>query len=253
MRIRLTIFALVFIFVINAYCDDVDQARTLFYKGNAYYAEEKFEEAIAQYENALRLGFESGAIYYNLGNAYFKNGSLGKAILNYLRAQRLIPEDADLKSNLEYAQSLIKEKVVVAERKWFLRLLINLADKFNLDSATLSSSILYSILMALLIFFILAKKIRRVLFYASSLVLILLIISSGIFFVQFHKALMQKQAVVVVKESKSKFEPFDDATTHFILSEGDSVIAVTSKKDWVKILRSDGKQGWIKKQDIELL
>lgn len=41
-------------------------------------------------------------------NAYFKLGNKGKAILNYERALQLLPRDADVKSNLVYARSLIE-------------------------------------------------------------------------------------------------------------------------------------------------
>ncbi|MBN3037782.1 MAG: SH3 domain-containing protein, partial [Candidatus Omnitrophica bacterium] len=60
-------------------------------------------------------------------------------------------------------------------------------------------------------------------------------------------------AVVVIEYSDCKFEPFDDATTHFTLYEGESVITGTQKGEWIKIKRLDGKQGWIKQRDIEFL
>ena len=255
MRTRVIVLFLLFMFIfaLQADCDEVSRVRTLFFKGNAYYSEEKFQQAIAQYEEALRFGFESGELYYNLGNAYFKNGSLGKAVLNYLRAKRLIPKDADLNSNLEYAQSLIRGGIAIPERNWFMSIFFNFVDSFSLDRATWISAVLYFTLCTLLIFIILAKRRRKIIVYAGGLILILLIVSLPVFSVQFYKTIIRKQAVVTVSSTDSKFEPFSDATTFFVLEEGESVTLISYKEGWAKVKRIDGKQGWIKASDIEFL
>jgi tetratricopeptide (TPR) repeat protein len=241
------------IFANLAYCDELSQIRSLFYQGNASYGEEDFESAISYYESALDLGYKSAHLYYNLGNAYFKNGYLGKAILNYLRAKQLMPQDADLRSNLNYAQSRIKGGIVIPERKWLARIFFRLTDSFSLDQITMLSAILYFILAGLVICFIIVKNIRRILTYACAFIFFLLVFSLVIFYVQFRETVVQKKAVIMTQTSDSKFEPFDDATTFFTLYEGESVVVMTSRKNWVKIRRVDGKQGWIKKSDIEFL
>ena len=255
MKIRLLIlFSIIMIASVTpAFGGDSSQARMLFHKGNAYYNDEGYEDAIVQYEEALRLGLESGPLYYNLANAYFKSGSLGKAILNYSRAKRLMPKDADLLSNLAYAQSLIKGGTVVSERKWLARVFFGLADSFSLDKITLLCSVLYLILSVLIILYILAKDLKKIASYLIVLVMIMLVVSIGLFYVQYNKIIVHKEAVVISDKSDSKFEPFDDATTFFTLYEGESVNIVTSEKDWVKIKRLDNKQGWIKKSDLEFI
>ncbi|OGW76028.1 MAG: hypothetical protein A2Z72_02070 [Omnitrophica bacterium RBG_13_46_9] len=254
MRIRQVIFLLVFmaLFVKMSSGDDLEKARALFYEGNNYYSGEKFEEAIADYEKALSLGFESGQLYYNLGNAYFKRGSLGKAILNYLRAGRLMPEDADLKSNLNYARSLIKGGPVEPRRKWPVRIFLVLADSFSLDRAALLVTILYFALVILFVLVTLVKRLRKISGYIVVPVSILLAIFVSLFLAQLHKTL-QKVAVVITERSDCKFEPLSGATTFYTLNEGENVVVVGSKKDWVKVRRPDGKQGWILRSDIEFL
>lgn len=255
MKIRVAILFLSFIFIFlrQVDCDQLSQIRLLFHQGNTDYREGKFEQAITDYEKALSLGFESGPLYYNLGNAYFKHGTLGKAILNYLRAQSHMPGDADLKSNLTYAQSLVEGRIFAAGRKGFIRAYFILASSFSLDKITWLNMILYFVLTTLLIWAIFVKKIRKVFIYIIALSSFLLIISISIFFVQFYKTAIQKEAVVIAGVSDSKFEPFNDATTFFTLYEGQSVFVISAKNDWVKVRRMDGRQGWVKKSDIELL
>jgi len=255
MRIKLSFLflGLMLIFIKSADCGGLSQARSLFYQGNTHYSEEKFQQAIVDYEKALSLGYESGPVYYNLGNAYFKQGKLGKAILNYLRAQRLMPQDADLKSNLDYARSLIKGGIAAAKEKRLTRIFFRVVDSFSLDTFTLLSSILYFILSALVISFILVKNLRKILAYISVPMSVLLLICIFLFFAQFYKTVIQQEAVVTVEAADAKFEPFEAATTFFTLNEGENVFIVTSRKDWVKIARIDGKQGWVRTKDIEPL
>ncbi|MBL7081689.1 MAG: hypothetical protein ISS44_03890 [Candidatus Omnitrophica bacterium] len=255
MKPKLAILFLIFIFIYPKLADgdDLSQVRSLFYQGNTHYREEKFEQAITDYESALSLGLESGPLYYNLGNAYFKYSALGKAILSYLRAQRLMPGDADLKSNLEYAQSLIEGRILVVSGKGFMRAYFILCRSFSLDKITWLSMILYFILSSLIIFAIVRKKAKKILTYISMITLALLIICISIFFVQFYRIVIQKEAIVIAEVSDSKFEPLDHATTFFCLNEGESVFVITTKKDWTKVRRIDGKQGWVKKSDIEPL
>jgi len=252
-KLGILLLASIFIFAAAGLAEQLSQADSLFYQGNAHYSKEKFKQAIADYEGTLTLGLESGPLYYNLGNAYFKHGSLGKAVLNYLRAQRLMPRDADLNTNLKFARSLIKAEKVVSQRNWFTQMFFKLSGSFRLNELTSVSTILYLGLAVLLILAIRIKKSRKLFLYISYPVLTGLVICACLFFTQFYQTLICKQAVVVVKSSNSKFEPFDSATTYFTLYEGASVIITGSKGDWAKIRRLDGRGGWIKQSDIELL
>ena len=255
MKFKTSIIFLAFllVFVRQTSGQQLDEARILFYRANAYYSEEKFMQAIADYEAVLKLGFESGPLYYNLGNAYFKEGSLGKAVLNYLRAKRLQAQDADLQSNLDYARSFIKGGRIVPQKKAAARIFSGLVKSVSLNEITLFSSGLYFILAVLIILIITTKKFKKILIYGSGVVLTILIVGVSVFFAQFYAIVIQKEAVVIAESVEAKFEPFDNATTFFTLYEGESAVIFTSKEDWVKARRSDGKQGWIKAKDIEFL
>ncbi|MCA1784850.1 MAG: BatD family protein, partial [Desulfobacteraceae bacterium] len=74
------------------------------YQAGAFAAAAKSFEAIAE------SGIRNGHLFYNIGNAWFKAGETGHAILWYERANRLIPRDPDLRFNLAYARTLVKDK-----------------------------------------------------------------------------------------------------------------------------------------------
>jgi tetratricopeptide (TPR) repeat protein len=63
----------------------------------------QFDEAIRQYQEAIRLKPDYADAHYNLGNALFKYGRIDEAIGEYQEAIRLNPNDADLYNNLGFA------------------------------------------------------------------------------------------------------------------------------------------------------
>ncbi|MCK4236034.1 MAG: hypothetical protein KAX38_02870, partial [Candidatus Krumholzibacteria bacterium] len=62
-------------------------------------------------------GVRNGKLFYDIGNAYFRLGDLGRAVLNYKRAALYIPNDANLRQNLEHARSRRIDRVESKERE----------------------------------------------------------------------------------------------------------------------------------------
>ncbi|MFH1856520.1 MAG: tetratricopeptide repeat protein [Candidatus Omnitrophota bacterium] len=256
-KTRILALGLAIIFLLSfggtGFCSDSNELKVLFYKGNAAYSEEKFDEAINDYEKILSMGSNGGRLYYNLGNAYFKKGLLGKAILNYSRARRLIPRDADLKANLNYARSLIKGGVLIQRRNLFSRFFFGLAGFFSFNESVFLSAILYFILFILIIFVIMIKKFKRVFLGTTIVFTVLFIIFVSFSLVKFFRIVVEKEGVIVVDKADARFEPFEEATVFFTLNEGESFFVAVSKENWLKVRRIDGKEGWIKKEKTELL
>ncbi|MFC1493768.1 hypothetical protein ACFL6W_00665 [Thermodesulfobacteriota bacterium] len=98
--------------------DLYSQAKQFFKEANSESVKSR-EEAVSIYKKAAmryeRLikegGIENGKIYYNLGNIYFRMNDIGRAILNYLKAEQYIPDDINLKQNLEYARGNRLDKI----------------------------------------------------------------------------------------------------------------------------------------------
>lgn len=87
-------------------------------------AGESFQKSILYYRELIeRGGIRNGKIYYNIANAYFRMGDLGRAILNYKRAALYIPNNDNLKKNLEYARSRGLNKIEAREKEKIFRTL----------------------------------------------------------------------------------------------------------------------------------
>ena len=82
---------------------------------NTAYINSDYHRAIDAYRQLILRGYASDKLYYNLANAYFKVGRYGKAILYYNRALRLAPGDADIRYNLDVANTFTKDKIAAID------------------------------------------------------------------------------------------------------------------------------------------
>jgi tetratricopeptide (TPR) repeat protein len=84
-------------------CGKEEPAEEHFKRGNELSLSGEFEEAVAEYEQALEIEPENVDLMSNLGVAYYNLGQLDKAIDQYSRAIEIAPNDADIRSNLAAA------------------------------------------------------------------------------------------------------------------------------------------------------
>jgi Ca-activated chloride channel family protein len=81
--------------------------------GNSLYKQDKADEAIRAYENAL-VKAESketkAESYYNMGNAFMKGQRYQEALKSYIESLKLKPDDQDTKYNLSYALAKLREQ-----------------------------------------------------------------------------------------------------------------------------------------------
>ena len=81
--------------------------------GDALYKQEKYEDAIEQFNNLADVEVskeEKSKIYHNLGNSLLQSNKLQESIEAYKNALRNNPNDMDTKYNLAYAQKKLEEQ-----------------------------------------------------------------------------------------------------------------------------------------------
>ena len=220
-----------------------------FQAANQLYADGKFAEAAAIYEKLVESK-PSAEIYYNLGNAYFKEKQLGKAILNYERAKRLVPRDGDVRSNLSYAYRLIEYKIE-DKRNWYVRQTTHLVGYFKFEECWLLFLGSYSIFLIVLLIAFIRK--RPLFGRLSAVLLTLLIISSCPLLLKFGETGMKNEAVVTVKQAEVRYGPSTVDRIAFRLVEGLKVTLHDHKQDWYRIRLLDGRSGWVRDSEINII
>ena len=80
--------------------------------GNSLYEQERFDEALEQYQSAINSASDNktkSKAYHNLGNALFNNQKMEESLRAYKEALRYNPDDLETKHNLSYARNMMKQ------------------------------------------------------------------------------------------------------------------------------------------------
>jgi len=157
-------------------------------QGDSAYNREAYTDAIGFYEDVLGQGYESAELYYNLGNAYFNINKLPEAILNYERAKVLAPSDNDISFNLNIANSMIPDKIEAVPEIFYVRWWKSLRDSVNLHTWTITSLLIFAMLILSAGTFFLSRNIfmRKLSFWAG-MVLILIGIGALAVYILYEK------------------------------------------------------------------
>ncbi|MDE6688742.1 MAG: tetratricopeptide repeat protein [Prevotella sp.] len=219
------------------------------------YVNEDYRKAIEIYEALLQDGV-SPELYYNLGNAYYRVDDNTHAILNYERALLLAPGDADIKFNLQMAQSRTVDKIVPESEMFFVtwyHSLVNLTDVDGWAYLALGSLAL-AIILALLYLFSGSVLLRKVGFFGG-IVAVVAFLLFNVFAWQQSQLLKNRSGAIIIQSAVPvKSTPAHGGTDLFILHEGTKVnITDDSMDNWKEIKMADGKKGWVQANQIEII
>jgi len=229
---------------------------SLWTAGVAAYTDGNWAVATKNWSDIRALGVESPELYYNLGNAFFKQDDLAHAVLNYERALRLDPSYADARHNLEFAQSQVQDKIE-AVPEFFLRSWVR---KFSWllpsDTWAVLALVLLSAAFSCLLLFLLGRSegLRRTGFAAGITAALLTLICLGFAFRQRGEYRKADDAVVVRAVTTVRSSPGSEAAKDlFVLHEGTKVQLIDAVGSWYNIELSDGRQGWLPSDDLEVI
>lgn len=229
---------------------------SLWQKGVSAYSDGSWEESAGAWESLRGTGVESAELYYNLGNAYFKATEIGKAVLNYERALRIDPSFSDARFNLEFARSMVQDRIDEVPEFILKTWARKISYLMNSDAWAILSLVLFAAFLAMMLLFLLGPRagLKRTGFY-SAIVLILLSAGCYGFSVWQRNVYRRADSAVVMKPVSSvKSSPSEESSKDlFLLHEGTEVGVLDSVGKWVNISLSDGRQGWIPAADIEII
>lgn len=229
---------------------------SLWSKGVQAYTDGRWSECTESLKTLESVGVVSPELYYNLGNAYFKSGDYPHAILYYERTLKISPSFEDARINLDFANSLIRDKIdAVPEfvlKSWARKVCYLMPSDFW----ALISIVLFAAALALFLVFRLgaSRGLRRTGFYCSIVALILSASSFGMAQWQRNSYLKADGAIVMKPVASVKSSPSRDSSKDlFVLHEGTKVTVLDTVGEWKNISLSDGRQGWIEESDMEMI
>ena len=224
----------------------------LFYEAAALYEKGDYAKAAEAYIKILDAGVASGNIYYNIGNAFLKMKKIGYSILCYEKAKRLIPGDGDLKSNLDYAYSMLGWEDLRERPEIFLvRLIKRPFRDINLAGFTHFMVFFYVIVVAIAVFFIANPVLSRRFTIVFIAILAIFSMALAAYAMRFYDEQICHHGIVIQNSADARYEPIDKSDIYYVVHEAQNVLILKTRSGWRQIKRSDGKIGWVKKEAVE--
>jgi Tetratricopeptide repeat len=245
--VKILVFSFLIINVISA-----SQIDDMMKKGNDAYQNGKYQDAITDYENLIKDGYEGVSLYYNLGNAYYKDGKLGYAILYYEKALKLSPNDDDIQHNLAIANTKTIDRINTLPKFFIFQWWESLLAFFSVKGWTyFTYSLFILILVAAGIYFFMKNPlIQRYSFFGGLAILVLFILSVVMLTINVNRDLNVKNGIIIAQVVSAKLSPDTKSNDAFVIHEGLKVKMEDRVDNWVEVRLNDGKIGWLPENDI---
>ena len=222
----------------------------LFFDGIRYYKAGDYPSAIAAFSEIVKTGVRNGKLYYNLGNAYLKNRDTGHAVLWYLRARKLMPDDPDLKFNLNYALSLVKDAPEEGKSPVYgvLFFWMNLLSPRAVQWTAIGLNLVFWVFSAVR----LIRK-KRALNTVAVVILVAASVMTLTAIYNYTESASAKQAVILPEQVAVRSGLSENATELFVLHAGSRVRLEARNGEFVKIHFAKGKIGWIHQKHVGVI
>ncbi len=218
-----------------------------FESANKLFEEGNYAGALAAYDELLKTGNASEAIYFNRGNTLFKLGQVGRAIASYRVAQSLAPRDPALRANLQFARTSARGGSPYHRERW----------RIWIESLSLNEWTLLTAAAIWLLFILLALRqwrpalrpaLSKYFLPACAAVLVL-----GICFgVALNETCFTQSAIVITGEADVRNGPLDESQSLYKVRDGIELEVLDRQNDWLQVVDSAQRVGWLRRDQVLL-
>ncbi|MBI4664929.1 MAG: tetratricopeptide repeat protein [Nitrospinae bacterium] len=219
--------------------------------GNALYQAGDYEGAIGLYNSITAANPD---LEYNRGAVYLKLGRLGKAAVHFHRALRLKPGDADALANIEYINSIKKDKERLAGDNiagWIYGFTLSLMPLGW--GLVVALSLYYGAVAAMLGAIAMRKRFPKVLIAASAALWMLTGLSGGVAGARIYEIERGDMAVAVADSVDVFLEPQGSSEKVFTFHDGTMCQIGRVEKGFAFITLNSGFSGWAEIANLEVI
>ncbi len=213
------------------------------------YRQGHYQEAARTFEQVAQTPIRNPGLFYNIGNAHLKAGDIGRAILWYERARLMAPNDPDLRFNLANAVSRVKDRQETGA---------NLLDVIFFWDNLISLKVLQIVCICLSVVFFTWAGIRawtgkKTLSGTGMAILALFLMVCCITGIGMAKQRNRSYAVIVADQADVRAGTLENAALLFTLHAGTKVRVDEKKDQYLKIVFSKDKIGWVLRDRAEII
>ncbi len=254
MRMTGTLLALILMGLTTVFANE-GEINSIFQHANAAYRAQHYQQADSLYQTILQKGFESATLYYNIGNCKYKLGDIGAAILFYRKALKLNPNDADAAKNLKLARLKVMDKIELPPKFFLLTWWEALTTRWSYQNYLKLALVFWWVMFLMAAVWVMVRRdgIRAWSRRLVILSVVCFLLTSGMGYAAYTAQVRQQQGVVVSSVVTVRSAPEENATEVFILHAGTEFVVADVRNDWLKIRLADGKEGWVPRNETEII
>ncbi|RJP90886.1 MAG: tetratricopeptide repeat protein [Desulfobacteraceae bacterium] len=213
-----------------------------------------FRQAALGYERLITQGgVENGRLYYNIGNSWFQAQDMGRAILNYRKAAQYIPNDANLRQNLEYARNKRQDSIAIPQETRVFQTIFF----WHYDLSTPMKLMVFGILFAIVWMVAAAQRLlnRPVFGWPFILAVVLTammggsLIAEAVILRQVTPGVILDPSIVARKGNSDNYAPSFTEPLH----AGTEFDLVEQRGSWYNIRLPDGRTCWVPENSTGLV
>ncbi len=213
-----------------------------------------FRSAAQRFGSIRAAGVRNGHLEFNLANCLLQAGDVGRAILHYRRAERSIPGDPLLADNLSVARSRCLTNIRPTAKSTFLQNTFFWHYRTSLASRIRGAFYFYSAVWALLL---LRHFVRRRFISVSVIICgVLAVVTASSVAASYWADRNIPEGVITsldVVVSKGPGEGYHRLFEQPLQPGVEFTLRNRSRSGWWKIELADGKSGWIRVNEAELI
>ena len=227
----------------------------LFDQANLAFKNGQYEKSINLYNSIEKSGYQSDVLYYNLGNAYYKLNKIAPSIYNYEKSLLINPTNTDAQNNLNFAKRMAIDVIEPMPKTLFQKINESIIYSVSYNNWAIINIVFAFLSIAFFImYFFSSFETKKRTFFVLTFVgfgLFLITLSMGI--KARHHFVNDQPAIVFEPKASVKSEPGFNSNEIFELHEGTKVQILDQIENWYKIKISDGKTGWINRNQVKKL
>ncbi len=246
-------FLLAVIFVIGSFTFISAETSKLAKLADSLYLKNDFNTSFRLYDSLIQSGFSSRDLYFNAANAAFKSGKKGWSVYYYEMALKEDSKDQQIKHNLSVVKSSLKDDIEPVSELFFVTLWKSSLIWLPLDTAA-KISIAFIWMAAISFCVYLLFKTEATKRFGLIMAIFFLLLSGTL---ETHAALHKKwhtanrECIIIHPEVSVYTSPDLISSAVFKLHEGAKVIASDKVNNWYFIKVQDGREGWIKSDQVK--
>jgi tetratricopeptide (TPR) repeat protein len=255
MRLKTLIWIIFMMGLLNTVVSQSTDLDYLFEQANQLYANHQYSDAAEIYQSILNRGFENGPLYYNLGNVYYRLEKIGLAVLYYEKALKWMPNQNDVRTNLQLANMMTQDKIDAPPVFFLFRWHASFIglNSFRGWLFWMSLAGLVVVLSLVLRIFINPRWGKVIANTVFSLSLTFILFCAEPAWQRYRTEYHHDYGIILAESAVSHAAPQQQSTELFTIHEGTKIRVLNEDSGWIEIELIDGKRGWIPEETIGLI